>query len=127
MIDENVLAEAVRKEIVRQYRDNDRGNCPAGLFFWEQEIQPMLIAQAVMTVLRTETNAGAVHQVRKMIDIVDLDTNVSMHVRDAIADVVLTGHSELIGRLVQELVDAGTLNAEQLCRILPPGYEVRED
>ncbi len=61
-----------------------------------------------------------------MIDILDLDTDVSMHIKDAVTDVALTGYSELIGRLVQELVNAGTLNAEQLRRILPLRYEVRD-
>ncbi len=61
-----------------------------------------------------------------MIDIVDLDTDVAMNIKDAVGDAMLTSAPELIGRLVQELVNAGTLNAEQLRRILPLRYQVRD-
>ncbi len=61
-----------------------------------------------------------------MIDILDLEDNVAMHVKDAVADVALNGHRELIGRLVQELVNVGVLNADNLRNILPLRYEVRE-
>jgi hypothetical protein len=39
------IARAIREEIVRQYRDDDRGKCPAGVLFWEEEIQPILLAE----------------------------------------------------------------------------------
>lgn len=61
-----------------------------------------------------------------MIDILDLETDVAMHVRTAVADVALNGHRELIGRLVQELINAGVLNADNLRNILPLRYQVRE-
>jgi hypothetical protein len=38
------VATAIREEIVRQYRDDDRRKCPAGQAFWEEQIQPMLLA-----------------------------------------------------------------------------------
>lgn len=45
------VATAIREEIVRQYRDDDRGKCRAGLPFWEEEVQPMLLAQAALAAL----------------------------------------------------------------------------
>ena len=42
------IARAIREEIVRQYRDDDRGKCPAGVLFWEEEIQPILLAEVAM-------------------------------------------------------------------------------
>lgn len=34
----------IREEIVRQYRDNERERCPAGAFYYEEEIGPYSIA-----------------------------------------------------------------------------------
>ena len=45
MTDLTNIAKAIREEIVRQHRDQDRQNCPAGSRFWEEEIQPMLLAE----------------------------------------------------------------------------------
>jgi hypothetical protein len=45
------IAGAIREEIVRQYRDDDRRKCPAGSAFWEQHIQPMLLAEAALRAL----------------------------------------------------------------------------
>ena len=42
------IARAIREEIVRQSRDDDRGKCPAGVLFWEEEIQPILLAEVTM-------------------------------------------------------------------------------
>ncbi len=42
-----MLAKAIREEIVRQYRDDERRTCPAGAFYYEQEISPYLIAEVV--------------------------------------------------------------------------------
>jgi len=61
-----------------------------------------------------------------MIDIIDLDTNVGMKIKDAIADVAMTSGPEALGRLVQELVSSGVITADGLRRILPLRYEVRE-
>lgn len=44
----HLVAKAIREEIVRQYRDQDRQRCPAGVQFWEDEIQPMLLAEAAI-------------------------------------------------------------------------------
>lgn len=51
------VARAVREEIVRQYRDDDRGKCPAGAFFYEQEIGPYLIASAAIAAMREPSGA----------------------------------------------------------------------
>jgi hypothetical protein len=48
------LAKVIREEIVRQYRDDDRGKCPAGISFWEEEIQPFLLAHAALAVIERE-------------------------------------------------------------------------
>jgi len=48
----SIVAKAIREEIVRQYRDDDRGKCPAGSHFWEEEIQPVLLAE--VAILHTE-------------------------------------------------------------------------
>jgi hypothetical protein len=61
-----------------------------------------------------------------MINILDLENNISMHVRDAVADVAISGTAELIGRIVQQLVRANLLSATDLRAILPNRYEVRE-
>lgn len=48
MADLAVVAKAIREEIVRQYRDQDRQKCPAGIPFWEEEVQPMLLAEVAI-------------------------------------------------------------------------------
>jgi hypothetical protein len=40
-----LIANAVREEIVRQYRDDERRKCPAGVLYYEEEIMPWLIAK----------------------------------------------------------------------------------
>ncbi len=42
------VARAVREEIVRQFRDNDRGKCPAGSAFYEEHIAPDQIARVAV-------------------------------------------------------------------------------
>jgi hypothetical protein len=42
------VARAIREEIIRQYLDNDRAKCPAGVPFWEEEVQPMLLAEVAV-------------------------------------------------------------------------------
>lgn len=44
-------AKAVREEIVRQYRDGDRGKCPAGAAYYEEHIGPSLVADAVLSAI----------------------------------------------------------------------------
>lgn len=46
----NAVAKAVREEIVRQYRDDERRKCPAGTPFYEEEVSPLLIAEAALKV-----------------------------------------------------------------------------
>jgi N-acetylmuramoyl-L-alanine amidase len=46
------IAKAIREEIVRQYRDDDRGKCPAGVPFWEEEVQPILLAETALRALK---------------------------------------------------------------------------
>ena len=46
-----ILKEAIREETVRQYRDNDRAKCPAGAYYYEEEIGPYLIAEVVISKL----------------------------------------------------------------------------
>jgi hypothetical protein len=38
------VARAIREEIIRQHRDNERGKCPAGAAFYEEHIAPSQIA-----------------------------------------------------------------------------------
>lgn len=38
------IASAVREEIVRQYREDERRKCHAGVLYYEEEIMPWLIA-----------------------------------------------------------------------------------
>lgn len=42
------VARVVREEIVRQYRDDERGKCPAGVNYYEEHISPEHIAEAAM-------------------------------------------------------------------------------
>jgi hypothetical protein len=59
-----LVAKAIREEIVRQYRDDDRSKFPAGLSFWEEQVQPWLIARAAIVAIesvnksRTELSAN---------------------------------------------------------------------
>ena len=46
--------------MVRQYRDDDRGKCPAGSAWWEENIQPMLIRAAIAALDRPATVQGEV-------------------------------------------------------------------
>lgn len=46
------IALAVREEIVRQYRDDERGRCPAGSAYYEEHIGPALIARAALAAMR---------------------------------------------------------------------------
>jgi hypothetical protein len=48
------LARAIREEIIRQYLDDDRGKCPAGVQFWEEQVQPALLAEIVMRTVGEE-------------------------------------------------------------------------
>ena len=43
-----LVAKAIREEIVRQYRDNDRTKCRAGIPFWEEWVQPVLLAEVAI-------------------------------------------------------------------------------
>lgn len=54
LINLNLVANAIRQEIIRQYRDCDREKCPAGLAFWEDDIQPMLIAEVAVRALQQQ-------------------------------------------------------------------------
>jgi hypothetical protein len=47
------LAKIIREEIVRQYREDERGKCPAGTAYYEETISPWLIAQTVASWMRT--------------------------------------------------------------------------
>ena len=49
------IAQAIREEIVRQYRDDERGKCPAGSYFYEEYVSPALIADAILALLRGES------------------------------------------------------------------------
>lgn len=46
----DAAAVAVRDEILRQYRDDDRGKCPAGSAWYEEHVAPGLIARAAEVV-----------------------------------------------------------------------------
>jgi hypothetical protein len=59
MSKEETVARAIREEIVRQYRDQDRARCPAGLPFWEEEVQPMLLAEVAIAAL---SNANGIRE-----------------------------------------------------------------
>lgn len=52
--DNNVerVARIIREEIVRQYRDDERGKCPAGRTFYEEQIAPELIAVEAIKAMR---------------------------------------------------------------------------
>lgn len=43
---------AAREEIVRQYREDERGKCPAGVNYYEEHVAPDLIARAVLEAIR---------------------------------------------------------------------------
>ncbi len=45
------VARALREEIVRQYRDDDRSKCRAGAYFWEEDVQPTLLAECALRAL----------------------------------------------------------------------------
>lgn len=48
---------AIREEIVRQYRDDDRGRCPAGAHYYEEHIGPHLIAIKALASLPDKNEA----------------------------------------------------------------------
>lgn len=60
-----VVAIAIREEIVRQYRDNDRAKCPAGVPFWEEEIQPMLLADVAIQAFQQEKSTNDVIRIAR--------------------------------------------------------------
>lgn len=49
---ESKVAKAIRNEILRQHRDNDRAKCAAGVPFWEEEVQPMLLAEIAIRIIQ---------------------------------------------------------------------------
>jgi hypothetical protein len=62
-----------------------------------------------------------------MIDIFDFEVGISMKIKDVIGDLVIGNSTpELLGRIVEELVQSRVLKPEQLRRILPLRYEIRE-
>lgn len=63
--------------------------------------------------------------VKHNIDVVTPST-IAVHVHDAVAEVMEQGAPELVGRLVQVLMNKGLLTARDLRLILPQDYEVRE-
>ncbi len=48
------VAIAIREEIVRQHRDDERNKCPAGRAWYEDEVAPWLIARAAIAALGGE-------------------------------------------------------------------------
>ncbi len=58
MTDLERAARAIREEITRQYRDDERGKCPAGAHYYEQDIAPEYIARAVLEALRPPSEAA---------------------------------------------------------------------
>jgi hypothetical protein len=46
------LARIIRDEVVRQYRDDERGKCPGGAAYYEEHISPWLIALRVLEELK---------------------------------------------------------------------------
>ena len=46
----DLVSRAVREEIVRQYREDERRKCPAGAAYYEENISPWLIAQRAIAV-----------------------------------------------------------------------------
>jgi len=51
---------------------------------------------------------------------------VAVDVRDAVSEIAVNSSPELIGRIMQVLVDKKIIGAADLRLILPPDYEVRE-
>ncbi len=51
------VALAVREEIVRQYRDDERSKCPAGAHYYEVHIAPDYIARVAIAAMRKPTEA----------------------------------------------------------------------
>ena len=45
-----LIATAVREEIVRQYRDDERRKCTAGVLYYEEEVMPWLIVKVAARV-----------------------------------------------------------------------------
>ena len=60
------------------------------------------------------------------IDVITPD-GIAVDIKDAICDLARTGNApELIGRLVQALINNGKLSADDLRTMLPISYEVRK-
>jgi hypothetical protein len=51
------VALAIREELVRQYRDDERHKCPAGPAYYEEAISPTLIANVAIAAMREPTEA----------------------------------------------------------------------
>jgi len=49
---EECVATAIREEIVRQHREDERSKCPAGRDYYEEHISPWLIAKEAIAVVR---------------------------------------------------------------------------
>ena len=49
------VTRAVREEILRQYREDERSSCPGGRAYYEEEISPFLIAQRAIATYEQET------------------------------------------------------------------------
>ena len=45
--DAAMAAKRIREEIVRQYRDDDRGKSPSRTY-WEEQVQPWLLAEVAL-------------------------------------------------------------------------------
>jgi hypothetical protein len=50
-IDVERVARAIREEIIRQYREDERGNCPGGVAYYEEHISPYQIATAAIAAM----------------------------------------------------------------------------
>jgi hypothetical protein len=45
------IAKAIREEVVRQYREDERRKCPAGAAFYEEHVAPGLVADAALSAI----------------------------------------------------------------------------
>lgn len=53
------LTTAIREEVVRQYRDDDRGNWPGGSHDYEEVQSPWLIARVAVQTLKSIAQGSA--------------------------------------------------------------------
>jgi hypothetical protein len=88
------VARAIRGEIVRQFRDDERGKCPAGAHYYEENIGPYKIASAAIAAMRKPTKP-----------MIEDGASVLAHAAEPFAHHPFEFLKEIVGEVFEAMID----------------------